>query len=330
MHYRGLGRTNIAVSEIGFGAWGIGGGWGHQDDAEAERALLRAYELGITFFDTAMAYGDGHSERLVGKAVKGFREKVVIASKISPKTMRWPVLPHEPLAETFPADWIVECTERTLKNLGTDYLDVQQLHAWTDAYTEQDEWFEAFSRLKTQGKIRAFGVSANDWDPYGTLNLVKSGKIDSIQVIYNIFEQRPAEHLLPAALENNVGIIVRVPFEEGLLTGKMGAGYTFDADDWRKDWLTPDRLAEAERRVEQLKPYLSPDALDLPTLALKFCLHHPAISTVIPGMRRLANVEANVRASDGVPLSDATAAELQKHAFVHGWAYPWSQEKQPA
>jgi aryl-alcohol dehydrogenase-like predicted oxidoreductase len=325
MRYRKLGRTGIEVSEIGFGGWGIGGGWGHQDDEEAIRALKRALDLGVTFFDTALGYGDGHSEHLIGQVVAGVRERVVIATKIPPKTYRWPVLPHEPVSETFPAAWIVECTEQSLKHLDTDYIDVQQLHAWTPPYTHQLEWYEALVRLKEQGKIRAFGVSANDWDPYGPVDLVKSGLIDSVQVIYNVFEQRPAEKLLPAALEHNVGIIVRVPFEEGLLAGKMGPGYRFDEGDWRAEWLTPERLQEAARRVEKLKPFLADDRPTLAALALKFCLSHPAVSAVIPGMRRVANVEANCAVSDGKLLSAEEVEALKAHAFAHGWSYPWSQ-----
>jgi len=326
MRYRKLGRTGIEVSEIGFGGWGIGGGWGYKDDEEALRALKRALNLGITFFDTAMGYGNGHSERLIGQAVAGMRDRVVIATKISPKTSRWPVLPYEPISETFPADWIVECTEQSLRNLNTDYVDVQQLHAWTPPYTEQLEWHEALTRLKQQGKIRAFGVSANDWDPYGPVGLVQSGLTDTAQVIYNIFEQRPDEQLLPAALEHDVGIIVRVPFEEGLLTGKMGPDYVFDEGDWRAQWLTPERLQEAARRVEALKPFLAEDRPTLATLALKFCLSHPAVSTVIPGMRRVTHVAANCAVSDGKLLSAEEIEGLKAHAFNHGWKYPWSQE----
>ncbi len=325
MHYRTLGRTGIRVSEIGFGAWGIGGGWGAQDDTEALRALRRAYELGVTFFDTALGYGDGHSEQLIARALGDVRDKIVIATKIPPKTYRWPVLPHEPASETFPADWIVTCTEESLRNLNTDYIDVQQLHAWTPPYVDQLEWYDALSRLKDAGKVRAFGVSANDWDPYGPVGAVEAGLLDSVQVIYNIFEQRPAEALLPAALAHNVGIIVRVPFEEGLLTGQFGPGHRFEADDWRADWLTPARLAEAAPRVAALKRFLGPDRPTLAALALKFCLSHPAVSTVIPGMRSAMRVEANCAVSDDLLLTETELTALKEHAFVHGWAYPWAQ-----
>ncbi len=324
MHYRTLGRTGFCVSEIGFGAWGIGGEWGPQDDAEAERALQRAFDLGVNFFDTALVYGEGHSEVLIGHALRDRREKVFIASKIPPKTFRWPVRPDDRLKDTFPSKWIIECTDRSLKRLQTDYLDLQQLHAWTDTYTEQLEWHEALLKLKQQGKIRAFGVSANDWDPYGPVNAMKAGLLDTVQVIYNIFEQRPAEQMLPLALDKQVGIIVRVPFEEGLLTGSFPPGHQFAANDWRAQWLTPDRLAKTAPRVERLKVFLSDDKPTLAALALKFCLSHPAVSTVIPGMRRVRHVEANCAVSDGKLLSEAERKELEKHAFVHGWKYPWS------
>jgi aryl-alcohol dehydrogenase-like predicted oxidoreductase len=326
MHYRQLGRTGIIISEIGFGAWGIGGGWGNRDDQQAQQALRCALDMGINFFDTALGYGNGHSEKLIGEAISGKRDKVVIATKIPPKTYRWPALPDQPVTETFPKDWIIECTERSLRNLNVDYIDVQQLHAWTPNYLSQLDWYEGLMQLKEQGKIRAFGVSANDWDPYGPVNLVYSGLIDTVQVIYNIFEQRPAEELLPAALGNNVGIIVRVPFEEGLLTGKMGPDYRFDEDDWRATWLTPQRLEEAYCRVQALKPFLSDDRPTFADLALKFVLSHPAVSSVIPGMRTTAHVEANAGASTGSLLTREEIEMLHEHAFTHGWSYPWSQE----
>ena len=323
MQYRKLGKSSIQISEIGFGAWGIGG-WGERDDDEARRALRLAYERGVTFYDTALGYGDGHSENLIGEVFKTDRSQIVIASKVPPKTLRWPVKPNEPVHETFPKDWVIECTNNSLKNLGTDYLDLMQLHAWTDAYCQQTDWLEAFQLLKQQGKIRAFGVSVNDWDAYGGVGLAQAGLVDSIQVIYNIFEQRPAEALLPAALASETGIIVRVPFEEGLLTGALKPGYRFGAGDWRANWLTPARLEEAAPRLKALEQFLAADRPTLAALALKFCLSHPAVSTVIPGMRKTANVEANTAVSDGVRLDASTLAQLKTHAFTHGWSYPWS------
>lgn len=325
MRYRSLGRTGIQVSEIGLGSWGLGGGWGPKDDAEALRAMERAVELGVTFFDTALGYGNGHSENLIGRVLKGRRDKLIVATKIPPQTGRWPVLSHEPVEDTFSAAWVIECTEKSLRNLATDYIDVQQLHAWTSPYVQQTAWLEGLRRLKEQGKVRAFGVSANDWDPYGTVSLVESGLIDTIQVIYNIFEQRPAEELLPAALQHKVGIIVRVPFEEGLLTGKLGPNHRFSKGDWRADWLTPERLQAAAPHVEALRTYLNADRPTLATLALKFILSHPAVSTVIPGMRTSTHVAENVAASDGNLLSAADLENLRQHAYIHGWKYPWAQ-----
>ncbi len=324
MQYRTIGRTGISISEIGFGAWGIGGGWGPTQDQQSLNALRHAFDQGINFYDTAMGYGNGHSEQLIGKAFKNDREKVVIASKISPKTMIWPVKDSDPISETFPADWIIQCTENTLRNLGSDYLDVQQLHAWTNAYVEQTEWLEALQKLKQQGKIRAFGVSANDWDPYGTVNLARTGWIDTVQVIYNIFEQRPEEQLFPAVLEAGVGIFARVPFEEGLLTGSFPPGYQFPEGDWRGRWLTPERLEIAWPKVQALKAYLAPDRPTLAALALKFILSHPAVTSVIPGMRRLENVDANAAVLDGILLPEDVQLELDRHKWWHGWYYPWN------
>ncbi|MHB0856367.1 MAG: aldo/keto reductase [Anaerolineae bacterium] len=324
MQYRILGRTGQRVSEVGMGTWNLAEDWGPTDDAEALRALRKAFDCGITFFDTALGYGEGHSEELIGQALRDVRDQVVIATKIPPKSENWPVAPHVPASETFSADWVIACTERSLRNLGVDYIDVQQLHAWNQPYTEQLSWHEGLMRMKEQGKIRSFGVSANDWDPYGVVDLVRSGLVDTIQVIYNIFEQRPVDTLLPAALEHNVGIIVRVPFEEGLLTGKIGPGHRFAEGDWRADWLTTERLREASDRVMALRTFLRDDRPDLATLALKFVLSHRAVSTVIPGMRNSRHVESNCAASDGILLSPEDYEALQAHRFVHGWVYPWA------
>lgn len=328
MQYRTLGNSNLKVSEIGFGAWQIGGGnWGKQDDAEAIRSVQLALDLGVNFIDTALVYGDGHSEKLIGQAIAGRRDGLVIATKIPPKNWNWPDVPNQPLEKTFPADWIIQCTEKSLANLKIERLDLQQFHAWSPAYVQQSGWLAAVDKLKKQGKIKAFGVSANDWDPYGTVELAKSGMVQSIQVIYNIFEQRPAEKLLPAALAANVGIIVRVPFEEGLLTGQFGPDAHIDPGDWRSQWLTPPRRREAAKRVEALREFLTPEHPHLADLALKFCLSHPAVSTVIPGMRKTNHVRSNIAVSDGKLLSANELQRLRKHQFVHGWAYPWAEKK---
>lgn len=327
MRYRILGKTQIRVSEIGFGAWGIGGGkWGTARDEEALAALSRAFELGITFYDTALVYGDGHSEELIGQALGRVREEIVIASKVPPMNLRWPPRADAPIEEAFTAEWIRQCTEESLRRLKTDYLDLQQLHAWAPDWVMETEWYDTLEDLQREGKIRAFGVSLNDWDAAGGVGLVKAGLTDTVQVIYNIFEQRPAEKLLPAAQAHNIGVIARVPFEEGLLTGNLTVDTEFEADDWRKEWLTPERLAEAQRRLAPLRAFLNEDRPSLAMLALKFCLSHPAVSTVIPGMRTVRHVEANCAASDGKLLAPHLREELAAHAFNHGWAYPWADE----
>ncbi len=328
MNYRSLGRTGWQVSEIGFGTWGMGGGWGALDDAEAKRALHRFLDLGGNFIDTAYGYGDGHSEVLIGEVLqeRGKRgtTEIYVASKVPPKTMQWPLRPEIPASESYPVDWVIACTERTLKNLGVETLDLQQLHAWTDGYNEQLEWFEALTKLKEQGKIRALGVSINDYVPESGVRLAKSGRVDAIQVIYNLFEQTPEQELFSAAMENGVGILPRCPFEEGALTGAITPETQFDPSDWRKDYFKPERLKELGAHVEPLKTFLDEKTPTLALLALRFCLHHPAVSSVLPGMRKIKNLEANLSASD-VRLSPETIEALRAHNWEHGWVYPWSE-----
>ena len=327
MEYRTLGRTGWQVSEIGFGAWGIGGGWGAVDDAGAKQALHRYLDLGGNFLDTAYGYGDGHSETLIGQVLReraSDQTRIYVASKVPPKTMKWPLRPDVNVKDSFPVDWVIQCAERTLKNLNVETLDLLQLHAWTDEYNEQLDWYEGFVKLKEQGKVRAFGVSINDYVPESGVRLAQSGRIDAIQVIYNIFEQAPEQDLFPAALANGVGILPRVPFEEGALTGTLRPGAAFHPDDWRGQYFTPERLAEVEAHVAPLKAFLDADTPTLALLALRYCLHHPAVSSALPGMRRLANVDANMQASDA-RLSDAVIAQLHSHAWRHGWSYPWCE-----
>ena len=221
MQYRILGRTGIKVSEIGFGSWGIGGHWGPLDDRSARSALHVALDRGINFMDTALAYGDGHSERLIASAIHERAKRVTVATKIPPKNYEWPAQARTPLKQAFPKDWIVQCTERSLKHLNTDCIDLQQLHVWSERWLDETDWIEALRDLKDQGKIRFIGVSINDHDPESGLGLVRSGWVDTIQVIYNIFDPTPADRLFPLAKKMNVGVIVRCPFDEGSLTGGL-------------------------------------------------------------------------------------------------------------
>ncbi len=315
MEYRRFGRTGWQVSEIGFGCWGLGGGWGRQDDAEGKRALARALELGVNFFDTAYVYGDGHSERILGEVLRTSKKSVFTATKVPAKTMEWPARPTTPAEKAFPADWIVHCAETSLKRLGLERIDLLQMHVWNDAWLNAEGWRRAAEELKKSGKIRAFGVSVNDNDPESVLRLVDSGRIDSVQVIYNIFEQVPAEKLFPLCQQKNVAVIVRVPFDEGSLTGAFTPQMKFERGDWRAGYFKGERLAETCARVERLKEFLRPGIPTLSALALKFALSHPAVSAVIPGMRRVANVEANSAVSDGKLLTPEELRRLRGHAW---------------
>ena len=323
MQYRTLGRTGWDVSVIGFGAWGIGGGWGATDDAESIRALERYLELGGNFIDTAFGYGNGHSEELIGEVVKRHRgERVYVATKVPPRNSKWPQKPGTPIQEAYPARWVKLCAETSLKRLGTEEIDLLQLHIWLDEWNEQLDWYEAMVKLREEGKVRAFGVSIADYDPESGVRLAESGRVDTIQVIYNLFEQKPEDRLFPAAQANGVGILVRVPFEEGTLTGRFRPGTQFDPEDWRKDYFTPERLEHLEPHLTELESHFDSETPDLPTLALQFCQHHPAVNSVLPGMRKVTHVDANMRADSALPVEKVAA--LRSGSWDHGWRYPWA------
>jgi aryl-alcohol dehydrogenase-like predicted oxidoreductase len=316
MKYRTLGRTGLKVSEISFGAWGIGGGmWQDSDDAEAIRALHKAADLGINFIDTALVYGDGHSEQLIGKFLRERKEQLSVATKIPPKNQLWPPRKGSLADSAFPKDYILKCTEKSLRNLGVDRLDVQQLHVWLDEWLHQGDWWDAIQKLKEQGKIRAFGISINDHAPESALELARSGLVDTVQVIYNIFDQSPEEKLFPLCVGKNIGVIVRVPFDEGGLTGKVTPETTFPDRDWRNRYFRGDRKREVSERVQLLQRLLNGEAKSLSELALRFCLSHSAVSTVIPGMRTVNHVQTNATVSDGRFLSEVLRTELKRHAW---------------
>ena len=316
MHYRPLGKTGWRVSEIGVGTWAMGGWWGPLDDRQALAALRLALELGVNFLDTALVYGDGHSERLIAKVLKGraSRKPVYVATKIPPKNFEWPARASTPLVAAFPASWIVQCTEQSLRNLRAERIDLQQFHVWADRWLMESEWYEAIQRLKRQGKIRAFGVSINDHDPASAVAVVRSGLVDAVQVIYNFFDQSPAEQLLPLCRAKKVGVIVRVPLDEGGLTGALTATTNFHPEDWRNRYFRGERLRETVERAERIHALIPPD-MTLTHAALKFCLSHPAVSTVIPGMRRPEHVEDNCAASDGKRLTPRLLEALKAHAW---------------
>lgn len=320
---RPLGKTGLAVSEIGFGGWGIGKAmWGRTDDAESLKALRAALELGVDYFDTARAYGRGHSERLIAQALREWGRPAVVATKVPPKNMEWPAHPRTRLEHAFPPDWVLSCAEQSLRDLRVPVIDLLQLHVWTDAWLKDPLWprtLEAVARLKREGRIRFFGASLNSDDPDTGLELVRSGAVDAVQVILNVFDRRAAERLLPACRAGGVGVVVRCPFDEGSLTGVLTPQTRFEPEDFRSYYFGGERLAETCARVARLKEAVGPRAATLAEAALKFCLSFPEVSTVIPGMRTRAHVEANARAADGRYFDARFLEELRAHAWVRNF-----------
>jgi aryl-alcohol dehydrogenase-like predicted oxidoreductase len=316
MKQRTLGRTGFHISEIGYGAWGIGGKlWQGGSDDESLRALQRAMELGVNFIDTALVYGDGHSEKLVGKAIRDARHRMFVATKVPPKNRLWPARPGIGIDDAFPFDYIIRSTEESLRNLRVDTIDLQQLHVWNPEWLEQDDWQRAFEELKISGKVRAVGVSINDHEPDSALGVMRSGSIDSVQVIYNIFDQSPERALFPLAQEMNVGVIARVPFDEGSLTGAITESLAFDPKDFRSTYFRGDRKRQVVEHVTALQHDLAGVDGALAEVALRFVISNPAVSTVIPGMRTVRNVERNAYASDKGPLDAGTIGVLKRHAW---------------
>lgn len=325
MRTRPLGSTGFDVTEIGYGAWGLGGDmWLGSDDDEGRRALQEALTCGVRFFDTALVYGDGHSEQLIGKVLKDarMRGETVVATKIPPRNMQWPGSGDRSLRETFPARHVVQSVETSLRNLGDEVIQLQQLHVWHDAWLADPEWQEtraAMQRLKEQGKVLHWGISVNAHAPQTALKALKDPLFEFAQVIYNIFDRSPEKDLFPLAKRRALGIIVRVPFDEGALTGAIDATTTFPKGDWRERYFAGSRKDEAGRRAVALGALLGEEAATLPELALRFTLTPPEVSTVIPGMRRAKHVKANASVADGRTLSDALVARLAAHAWEKNW-----------
>ena len=321
MKYRTLGRTGFKVSEIGFGGWAIGGGWGPQDEGESLFALQKAIDLGVNFIDTAAGYGGGRSERLIAQALKGRRDKVYVATKTPPAPGDWPPSPYCRAEERYSEKYLRENVEERLRNLATDCIDVLQLHTWTRAWNRAPSPLATLRKLQKEGKVRFFGISTPENDQNSVVELMKGGWLDVVQVIYNIFEQEPAAEILPVAKESNVGIIVRVPFDEGALTGRFTKETQFDAKDFRTRYFAGDRLARAVERAQKVRAELAGTAYSMPQAALKFVLAHPAVSTVIPGIRNVAQAQANCGASDLSDLSADLLTRLRKHNWLRSFWY---------
>jgi len=314
MQYRTFGRTGWQVSEIGYGMWGMAG-WTGSDDDESGGSLDRAVELGCTFFDTAFAYGDGRSEQLLGALLRRQRGKqLYAATKIAPKNRRWPARDEYPLNEVFPADYIRESTEISLTNLGLQSMDLQQFHVWTDTWAADDRWQRAVSELKEEGLVRAIGISINRWQPANVLEALRTDLIDAVQVVYNVFDQAPEDELFPECRRRNIAVIARVPFDEGSLTDTLTPESRWPDGDFRNVYFQPENLKNTLAHVSALRPAV-PAGMTMPELALRHILEHPAVSTVIPGMRKRRHVEQNLAASDGRRLPAGMMAELKRHRW---------------
>jgi aryl-alcohol dehydrogenase-like predicted oxidoreductase len=314
MQYRRFGRTGWQVSEIGYGMWGMAG-WTGYDDQESLEALERSVALGCNFFDTAWAYGAGHSEKLLGQLVRAHpARKLYTASKIPPKNFKWPSRRGYTLDDCFPPDHIQAYTEKSLENLGLDSVDLIQFHVWEDFWAHDERWQRAIDDLKRQGLIRAVGISVNRWEPWNGLESLRTGLVDAVQVIHNIFDQAPEDQLYPICVEQDVAVIARVPFDEGTLTGTLTRDSKWPDGDWRNTYFVPQNLIPSVERAEALRP-LIPPGMTMAEMALRFCLAHPTVSTVIPGMRKIHHVEANIAASDGRALPPDLLKKLREHRW---------------
>ena len=314
MRYRTFGRTGWQVSEIGYGMWGMGG-WTESDDEEFRRSLQIAVDLGCTFFDTAWGYGAGHSEGLLGELVRANAGKrLYTATKIPPKNATWPSRRGFTLDQTYPPDHIREYTEKSLHNLGLDRVDLQQFHVWEDAWARDERWQRAVDDLKREGLIGAIGISINRWEPWNALETVRTGQLDAVQVIYNIFDQAPEDELFPVCREQHVAVIARVPFDEGSLTGMLTKESRWPEGDWRNTYFVPENLRASVEHADALKPLVPPE-MTMPELALRFILSNPDVSTVIPGMRKARHVETNIATSDAGPLADELRSQLRTHRW---------------
>ena len=314
MRYRKFGRTGWMISEVGYGMWGMGG-WTGSDDDESRRSLQRAVDLGCNFFDTAWAYGSGHSERLLGELVRhNPGKRIYVATKIPPKNMKWPSRREYTLDDCYPPAHVEEYIQRSLKNLNLAVIDLIQFHTWEDTWEEDHRWIKTVEQLRDQGLFRAVGISLNRREPWNGVHAVRSGALDAVQVAYNIFDQDPDDELLPACHEMDVGVIARVPFDEGALAGTLTLESRWPEGDWRNTYFSRDNLQATVQRVEALKALL-PAGLAMPDLAMRFVLDSPLISTVIPGMRKLAHVEANLAVSEASSLPQDLHGELKSHRW---------------
>ncbi len=326
MQFRPFGRHGLTCSEIGFGAWAIGSHWGAQSDTDSLAALHRALDLGCNFIDTAAGYGNGHSEKIIARVLRertaaGKQERVFVATKTPPADGAWPPSPYCRAEERYSEAWLRANVAARLANLGVQKLDLLQLHTWTRAWNRNPTPFKILRQLQHEGLIGLVGVSTPEQDQNSVIDLMRGGWVDAVQVIYNLFEQEPAAELLDVAKEHGVAIIVRVAFDEGVLTGKFTAETKFAADDFRARYFEGDRLARAVAHADEIKKDLVGTGYTLPQAALKWVLAHPAVSTVIPGIRSVAQAEANCGVSDLPAMPAPLVEKLRRHNWRRGVWY---------
>lgn len=314
MKYRKLGRTGFDVSEIGHGLWGMSG-WSGSEDPQSMESLQLSVDLGCKFFDTAWAYGEGHSDELIGRVLKqNSGKRLYVASKVPPKNRKWPASREYPYAQVFPRDHVVQHVEKIRKALGVDRIDLLQFHVWDDSWSDESDFRSTVEELKKKNLIESFGLSLNRWEPENGIRALRTGLVDSVQVIYNIFDQAPEDELFPACRELNVGVIARVPLDEGSLGGKLTPDTKFPAGDWRATYFGQENLPPTLDRVARLKKIL-PSGMTLPEMAFRFILSNPDVSTTIPGMRKSEHVRQNIGYSDKGPLPKDLLAELRRHRW---------------
>jgi aryl-alcohol dehydrogenase-like predicted oxidoreductase len=314
MRHRTFGRIGWSVGEVGYGTWGMGE-WSGSDDTESTASLELAVAAGVDFFDTAQSYGGGRSERLLAPLIAAHRgEGIRVATKVPPGNGEWPARPGVPLSEVFPRDYMRDAVEISRTNLGVDAIDLLQLHQWDDDWLAGGELARTVAELKGEGSIRAFGISLNRREPWNGIAAVRSGLVDAVQVVYNIFDQEAEDELFPACREHDVAVIARCPFDEGSLTGNLTLQTTWPAGDWRGKYFNPDNLAQSVARADALEP-LVPAGTTMADLALRFILSNPDVSAVIPGMRKPAHVRTNTAASAAGPLPAELMAELRRHRW---------------
>ena len=318
MKSRALGRTGIQISEVGIGTWELSGDvWGAKDDRVSKRAIVAGIEQGANFVDTAADYGDGHVEELIGELISFraiVRDSVVISTKVKPKNNRYAPPPHVRIEDAYQPSWIRQQLEASLTRLNTDYVDILFLHTWSAAWDNSDEWYVCLRALRDEGKIRAFGISLPDEGPSDANIHLEAGRVDVVQVVYNIFQQQPEDALFPLAREHCVGIIARSPFSSGVLVGEWTKNMSFPEGDWRGIWpldVKPGWLEEQVEMANLVRPILDTTTLSPAVAALRFVLDNPDVTSVIPGSANPAHVRSNIAASSAPALDASTRGRLR-------------------